>query len=397
MSSDDAYVERRDGYDHSSLSVVHQVEDNNGSFRSSKMKRSTNALSTDEKLKSKSKDRRQHTSKQSVSAFVGSSPEAETVREKIKIYAKYDAPVLICGETGVGKELVARELHSNSPRSQSPFIAVNAAAIPENLAGSELFGHVKGAFTGAEAPRKGAFMEAGKGVLLLDEIGDLPQGIQAHLLRVLDTKSFAPIGSHKENETKCRVICATNVDLIQAQESDKFREDLFYRLNVLAINVPPLRKRGDDVIEIAEQFIATNEIEELRSLKLSAAACDVLRMHDFPGNVRELRNLILRACINAPAGKIRPEDLIFEGPRPTLRKNVKVADAKKVVSRYVVLKALTEANGNIKKASEIAGVSRDGIYKTLKELNLPNDTAGKQLADALVSVCCEGKRLFENC
>ena len=274
---------------------------------------------------------------------------------------------------------------------------MNAAAIPETLAGSELFGHSKGAFTGADSSRKGAFEEAGKGVLLLDEIGDLPSAIQAHLLRVLDTNTLTPIGSSKTISTKCRVVCATNVDLRQAQETDCFRTDLFYRLNVLNIHVPALRERGDDIIEIAEQFIATNEIEHLRNVKLTPKSCDVLLSHSFPGNVRELRNLILRAIVHTEDGEIHPEHIVFEqqgSKEPTL---VKVGDAKKLVSHYFVLRALRKSGGNVKKAAEYAGVSRDVIYSTLKELEIPKDLPGKKLADTLEGICNEGKHLFDGC
>ncbi|MEO1251105.1 MAG: sigma-54 dependent transcriptional regulator [Pseudomonadota bacterium] len=321
--------------------------------------------------------------------FVGSSAAAHAVREKIERYAAVDAPVLVVGETGVGKELVAKQLHALSARRAGPMIAVNAAAIPDTLASSELFGHKKGAFTGAVADRKGVFESAIGGSLFLDEIGDLPLDIQTHLLRVLETRQITPVGSCAPVNIDCRLICATNADLRKEAGAKRFRRDLLYRIDVLTIEIPPLRERGDDVIEIAGVIIEANIAAGYKPASLTPKAAEKLKNYYFPGNVRELRNVLTRALVHADDGRILPENIEFNthGDHPNGR--IKVSDAKKLVSKYLIVKALSISNGNVSKAATLTGGSRDAIYAVAKEIE------GQNLAEVFGVLKAESNALFE--
>jgi two-component system NtrC family response regulator len=302
--------------------------------------------------------------------IIGSSPRAAKLRELIQLYAEYDTPVLLTGETGAGKELIARELHRLSARSGKAFIALNAGAVPETLAGSEFFGHTKGAFTGAVAEREGAFVAADGGTLFLDEIGDAPMSVQTQLLRVLDDGIAAKIGSRQGVKTDFRLIAATNVDLAANVEAGAFRRDLYYRINVLTIEAPPLRERGDDVVEIAEHFIRTHEDERLRAAMLTPKAADRLKAHRYPGNVRELRNIVQRALVHARGGKILAEHVTPDGARPSPSRGhapLGASEAKELIGRFAVLKALRKAGGNVAKAAEMAGRSRSSVHAMTKE------------------------------
>jgi len=248
--------------------------------------------------------------------IIGSSPQIKALREQVLHYAPEDAPVCIFGETGVGKELVAEELHRYGRRSDKIFLPINAGAIPETLATAELFGHQKGSFTGAHVSRAGAFLEASGGTLYLDEIGEMPKSIQAQLLRVLDDGKVTPIGSKSAEQVDVRLITATNRDLRKCVAQGAFRRDLFYRINVLPIYVPSLRERGDDVIEIAEHMIRGQENPHYQNAVLTPRAIDRIKAHSFPGNARELRNLVSRAVIHARGGKITPDHLIFDCDGP---------------------------------------------------------------------------------
>ena len=304
--------------------------------------------------------------------IIGSSPRAAALREQVRLYAEYDAPVLLTGETGAGKELIARELHRLSARRGKSFIALNAGAIPETLAGSELFGHAKGSFTGAIADREGAFVAADGGTLFLDEIGDTPMSIQTQLLRVLDDGVAARIGTRQGIKTDFRLIAATNVDLAKNIEAGSFRSDLFFRINVLTIEAPPLRERGDDVIEIAEHFIRSNEDTRLRNARLTPKAAEKLKAHAYPGNVRELRNIVQRALVHARGGKVLADHVALGGPqRRTSASNgggaIDASHAKELFGRFAVLKALKLTGGNVAKAAELAGRSRSSVHAMTKE------------------------------
>ncbi len=330
-----------------------------------------------------------------LSEIVGSSGHANRLREIIGLYADDDSPVMITGETGVGKELVARHLHLKSSRRMGVFSPLNAGAMPESLAAAELFGHAKGAFTGAVGEREGAIAMADGGALFLDEIGDMPLSIQTHLLRVLEDGMVTKLGGKTATQVDFRLISASNVDLQENVRAGLFRQDLFYRINVLVIDVPPLRARGDDVIEIAESLIANHPDERCRGIKLTPKACDLLRAHAFPGNVRELRNVLSRALLHArlEKGKILPDHLIFDTVRVSSDSQDKydVDEAKNLVNRYMLMKTLNAAGGNVAKAVAMSGRSR-GTFHALKK-----SIEGEDFASAYRSVCAEMKALLKEC
>ncbi|MHA7871270.1 MAG: sigma 54-interacting transcriptional regulator [Hyphococcus sp.] len=327
--------------------------------------------------------------------IVGSSPQANSLRDMIGLYADEEAPVLIAGETGVGKELVARALHRQSARADKAFVPLNIGAVPETLAAAELFGHVKGAFTGALADRDGAFQTADGGALFLDEIGDAPLSVQAQLLRVLDDGMVTKIGARAARKVDVRLIAATNVELTQATKNGEFRRDLFYRVNVLQIDVPPLRERGDDVIEIAEAMIANHPIARHRTKTLTPSAERRLRSHHFPGNVRELRNVISRAVVHADGDKIYDEHLTFAGtPRlngASASDVMNVNEAKDLVNRFLMIKALKIADGNVSKAAKLTGRARGTVHALKKQLD------GEDFVSAYETACARMKALIEDC
>ena len=324
--------------------------------------------------------------------IVGSSPQATALREKIDLYALDDAPVMVTGETGVGKELVARRLHLLGARRNKRFLPLNLGAVPESLAAAQLFGHDKGAFTGAVGARDGAFAAADGGVLFLDEIGDMPLALQAHLLRVLEDGVVVRLGGFAERRVNVRFVSATNVDLRASVLANKFRRDLFYRINVLTIDVPPLRARGDDVVEIAEAMIAMQADESRRRIALTPAAADKLKAHSFPGNVRELRNVIARALVHARSGRIVADDIALDEVSGVEGGGaVNIPKAKELVGRYLMMKALRLAGGNVTRAAELAGYSRGTLHTLKKQLE------GADFASAYQAASLEIKALFRDC
>lgn len=328
--------------------------------------------------------------------IIGSSDQANRLREDIEICGDDDAPVLITGETGVGKELVARHLHLSSARAHGAFSPLNAGAMPETLAASELFGHVKGAFTGSVAEREGAIAAANGGILFLDEIGDMPLSIQTHLLRVLEDGMVTKLGGKTAEHVDFRLISATNVNLQENVSAGKFRPDLFYRINVLIIDVPPLRDRGDDIIEIAEWMIANHADDRNRDIRLTPKAADRLKAHRFPGNVRELRNVLSRALPYArrAKGRLLPEHLKFDFEQTGASgaaNSFAVEEATALMNRYMLLKALNASNGNIAKAVALSGRSR-GTFNNLKK-----SLEGEDFASAYRSVCADVKALLKDC
>jgi transcriptional regulator with PAS, ATPase and Fis domain len=258
------------------------------------------------------------TLRQALDDIVGKSEAMEKVFQTIGKVARSDSPVLIHGESGTGKELVACALHRLSHRASRRFLAVNCSAIPETLLESELFGYVKGAFTGADKSRKGYFEEAAGGTLFLDEIGEMPPRLQAKLLRVLQEKQYSPIGSNEVKISDVRVITATNVDLEEAVAQGRFRLDLFYRLNVLPITLPPLRERKGDVRQLLDYFLQrSNQLHELNHLcYFQSEVYQALEQYPWPGNVRELQNLIERLVVMSGGGSITLESLPPEYRRP---------------------------------------------------------------------------------
>jgi DNA-binding NtrC family response regulator len=303
------------------------------------------------------------------STIIGTSAAARNLREAIRQYADEVEPVLITGETGAGKELIARELHRLSARRDRPFVALNAAGVPDGLAGSELFGHAKGAFTGANSDYEGAFAAADGGTLFLDEIGDMPPAVQVQLLRVLDDSVVKKLGSRTTFKVDIRLITATNIDLESQVAVGGFRKDFFNRIAALRIDAPPLRDRGDDIIELAEHFIQAHPKPAYRSARLTPNAAERLKLLPFPGNVRELRNIVSAALIRSRGGKILAEHL----PAPTaaalnLASALDLTEAKELMGRLVVLKALRIANGNVTKAAEIAGRSRSTMHAMMQQI-----------------------------
>ncbi len=284
-------------------------------------------------------------------------------------------PVIIRGETGTGKEVFARYLHNHSPRRDKPFIAVNCGAIPEYLIESLLFGHAKGSFTGAVDNRKGYFEEADGGTIFLDEIGELPLNMQVKLLRVLQEKHITRVGDNREIPVNVRVISATHVDLEEAVKEKKFREDLYFRIQVMPIQVPPLRERGQDVVLLAEEFLKRYGAEYGRGkFKLSRNAEKALLSYHWPGNVRELENKIQKALVQAVHGVIQPADLGLE----TIQKDAKesprtLKEAREAVEREVIGNALRDSNANLTLAATILGIDRKVLREIMERLGMKKE------------------------
>lgn len=299
---------------------------------------------------------------------------SERMRETVKLIgraAASEATVLITGETGSGKEIVARALHQHSARASHPFVAINCAAIPQELLESELFGHVRGAFTGATASRTGIFAQADGGTLLLDEIGDMSGNLQAKLLRVLAEGMIVPLGAERPLAVNVRLLAATHRDLEQQVAEGKFRQDLFYRLNVINIPVSPLRERREDIIALAEYFLA---LASDTPKALSAEARQTLEMHSWPGNVRELRNVIERATILARGASIEAKDLGLADPDPVaplalpaempLMHHLPTALAQ--LEEVMIRTAIAETGGNRAEAARRLGIRRQLLYAKLR-------------------------------
>jgi transcriptional regulator with GAF, ATPase, and Fis domain len=273
--------------------------------------------------------------------------------------------VLITGETGTGKELVARAIHARSAERDRPLIKVNCAAIPETLLESELFGHVRGAFTGATSNKKGRFALADGGTLFLDEIGTMSKALQAKLLRVLQEREFEPLGSERSQRVDVRVIAATNRDLRQMVADGEFQEDLYYRLNVIPVSIPPLRERREDVVVLVEHFVRKHAQRAGKPIeRIEQGVLARLQTYDWPGNVRELENTIERAVVLASGSEISMEALLMPGPAPTtvyglpsfnLRQNIDWTE------RESVRRALESSSGIKKDAAELMGISQRAL------------------------------------
>lgn len=295
--------------------------------------------------------------------------ESESMRQVFQHAARVapsDTTVLILGESGAGKEVVAQFLHERSARAAKPFITVDCASLPENLVESELFGHEKGAFTGAESSRSGRFEEADGGTLLLDEIGELPLALQPKLLRVLESGAFRRVGGNEERRVDVRVLAATNRDLVEEVKRGAFREDLFYRLNVFPLTVPPLRERPDDVLPLADRLLRDSH------KRLSPAAQRLLTAYTWPGNVRELRNVMERAAILANGALILPSDLpesIQDASPAPPPGSVLVGDMREI-QRRAILETLEKTGGNKTQAAALLGISRRNLIYKLRAYGL---------------------------
>ncbi len=305
--------------------------------------------------------------------MVGPSAALRQVMAMVERVASSEVAVLICGESGTGKELVARAVHDLSGRASGPFVAINCAALPDSLVESELFGHVKGAFTDARADRKGLFLEAEGGTLFLDEVGELPLELQAKLLRALQEKTVRAVGGGAEVPFNARLVAATNQDLETAVHEKRFREDLYYRINVVRIDVPPLRERPADVLPLAQTFIERASASGPRKVKgLSHQAAERLLAYDWPGNVRELANAMQRAVALAHFDELAVEDLpaqvrTFRSQRVMLsaETEAELVTLQELESRYLQ-RVLSLVGGNKTRAAEILGVDRRTLYRMLE-------------------------------
>jgi len=346
-------------------------------------------------LEQEVRDLRREAGRRSLPAdrLVGHTPAMLDVFKTIGRVASRDVSVLITGESGTGKELVARAIHAASGRSDGPFVAVNAAAIPRELLESELFGHERGAFTGAVAAREGRFREAGGGTLFLDEIGDMPTDVQAKLLRVLQSSELTPVGGSEPQQVDVRIIAATHRDLDVAVKEGSFREDLLYRLRVIPMQIPPLTERREDIRDLAEHFV-TRYGEELTDGNpfLADTAVDFLCRYDWPGNVRELENAIKRALVLTSGDVLQPDDFAFlsqaasaqaddDGLANLVQSNVQALlqqrEARDVyrsvleeVERPLLTTVLDHTDGNQIRAAALLGINRNTLRKKIVELGI---------------------------
>jgi len=310
-------------------------------------------------------------------ALVGDSPPMQELAAKLRKIAPVKTTVLVTGESGTGKELVARAVHELSPRKDQPFVAVNCGAIPESLMESELFGHVKGAFTGAIRSSKGLFAEADGGTLFLDEVAELPPAMQVKLLRVLQEEEVRPVGDARSYKVDVRVVAATRRDLRKLVEEGAFREDLFYRLHVMALELPPLRERPSDIPSLANHFVAIYNDRLRRTPKIegvSPAALQALSRHGWPGNVRELENAIERAMVLAEGSTLEPDAFALHGGA---RKNGLLADdeisikrATRRIEEELIRRALGRTGGNRTRAAELLEISHRALLYKLKEYGI---------------------------
>jgi two-component system response regulator HydG len=309
--------------------------------------------------------------------IIGTSPVMVQLFTLISSAAQSEAPVVIYGESGTGKELVAAAIHRLSPRHQGPFIKVNSAALNESLLESELFGHVKGAFTGADRTRMGRFEAANGGDIFLDEVGDLPMSTQAKLLRVLQEKIIEKVGDHAPIPVNVRVITATNKDLHRLMALGRFREDLFYRIGVIPIHLPPLRERREDIPLLVKAFIDRARRKTRKPLSgISDAAMDRLTGHDWPGNVRELINVIEYGFVLCPEGAIAPEHLpatFHQKSAPPLQARRAGRPGRVADERQRLIDAMNQAGGKKNEAAHLLGISRVTLWKLLKAHNIQVD------------------------
>ena len=327
------------------------------------------------------------TDRSSYGELVGSSDSIRKIYTLIEQVAPSSASVLITGESGTGKELVARTIHSMSPRREKPFVAINCSAIPETLMESELFGHEKGAFTGAASRRQGCFEIADSGTLLLDEIGEMPALLQAKLLRVIEERAVRRLGSRKEIEVDVRLLAATNRQLQQAVSEGKLRSDLLYRLNVFSIHLPSLRERKEDLPVLAQHLVTQLAEKHGRPARyLAPAALDALQFHSWPGNVRELRNVIERAVIICSGEQIERHHF---APYPIEQRerlrnedilSLPVGTPLEEVERQMIMRTLQKTKNNKTRAAELLGISLKTLHNKLnlyRERGLLHDNIGE--------------------
>ena len=311
--------------------------------------------------------------------ILGDSPATRAMVRMILKVAPTQHTVLILGESGTGKELVAREIHRHSPRKDQPFLAVNCAALTETLLESELFGHEKGAFTGAVAAKPGKFELADKGTIFLDEIGDLSPNVQLKILRVIQEREFTRLGGTATLKADIRLLAATHRDLEQAVANGLFREDLYYRLNVVPLRLPPLRERMEDIPDLVRHFLRKAVDEGLPAKRLENDAFDLLKRYRWPGNVRELRNLVERMLIMVSGERIEVRHLPPNLHRDTHRAASAHAgsggfsslhEARAAYERDYILRKLDENHGNVSRTAEVLGLERSHLYRKMKALGI---------------------------
>ena len=327
------------------------------------------------KLEQENRDLRERVESRQV--LIGESPTMLDLKKQIGIAAPTNGRVLIFGENGTGKELVARSVHAQSLRSKGSFVEVNCAAIPEELIESELFGHVRGAFTGAVSDKKGKFLTADGGTLFLDEVGDMSLKTQAKVLRVLQEQKFDPVGSTQSIAVDCRVIAATNKELPEEIRAGNFREDLYFRLNVIPFHVPPLRDRREDVVPLATHFIVAFCAEYGKEVKeMSPSALERLMAYGWPGNVRELKNVIERLVIMVSGDVIEADDLPValsttddEGLE-TFNDYPSLSSAREAFETQYIVQKLRANKGNVSKTAEALGIERSHLYRKMKALGI---------------------------
>ncbi len=304
--------------------------------------------------------------------LIGSSPSMQKLKGLIDKVSRSQAPVYISGESGTGKELVARIIHQKSPRSAQPFIAVNCGAIPQELVESEFFGHKKGSFTGAYADKKGLFEAADGGTLFLDEIADLPLNMQVKLLRAIQEKKVRAVGASEEKSVDIRILSATHQNLAERVTKGEFRQDLFYRINVISISIPPLRERGKDIIELSQTLL--KKLTSDNQYHFNKDALAQLTQYPFPGNVRELENILERATAFAENQEIKSEDLQLPTLEPSVYQNIDVNlsldEQLEALERQVIVKALDQTKGNKTAAAKILGISFRSFRYRLTKLNI---------------------------
>jgi two-component system response regulator HydG len=325
--------------------------------------------------------------------ILGGSPAMTKMCELVTRVAGTETTVLITGESGTGKELVAKALHTKSGRKEGPFVAINCAAMPETLLESELFGHTKGAFTDARTARPGLFIKASRGTLFLDEIGEMPPGMQAKLLRALQERTVRPVGGDQEQPFDARIIAATNRDLETEVEEKRFREDLFYRINVVRIHVPPLRARGSDILLLAQNFLERYAAQSRRPVVgMTSASADKLLSYPWPGNVRELQNCIERAVALAQFDQIGVDDLPEKiRDYKTARINIESNDPAELlpmeeVERRYILKVLEAVGGNKTLAAQVLGFDRRTLYRKLERVREPGTREHRPVSSERIPV-----------
>jgi len=311
-------------------------------------------------------------------AILGASPPMRAVEAMLQKVCAIASPVLLIGETGSGKEICARRLHAISPRSSSPWIAVNCAALPPDLLESELFGHERGAFTGAHALHRGFAERAGDGTLFLDEVGELAPTLQAKLLRLLEEKSFYRVGGERPIPFKARIVCASNIDVEVATRSGKLRPDLLHRINTITVRVPPLRERAEDIVSLMEMFLDQLKPSSRTMLRgFATTALDAAVEHDWPGNVRELRNRVERATALAEGEWIMPADLFPDlASTPSVPPHLKtLSEVRDEAERKQISRALRQSEGHPAAAAALLGVSRTTLWEKMRRLGISVDEA----------------------